>query len=501
MRADTYLHAAPLVSQPQRIKLPFLTPRTPASAEQHAVPARAVECSATSRRAAEDLVEGQPTRVSLFDEAIAVVRRPGQSTIAYVDRCPHRAAALSEGRLTASGNLQCSYHGWTFDEGGSCVSIPQVRDGAGAGGRACATALPCVDQQGIIWVCSTPGASPPMDTIVGLPELDREGWVSDDFVRDMPVDYTLLVENLVDPDHGLFAHQTPNFDSYAASSDHPMSVQSEPGRTSDKIVGRVDGVLKLTGKDEAAKSKALMGEKGSAQDIKSTLEFEPPCMVRWSRFDQEGKTSFITAFYAIPLGIGRSRLLIRYARSIAPWFKAPRWLFSMFLNGFLDQDTYLVASQQATTVGAELAAAQRMGLSSGPSDATAIGPAPDHSPPAGATGLQRRQLYCHRSPTDKLLLAVGQWLDDAVPHMPNRYRGLQGGHLAGAAAAALLLLPREVVLDRWECHTAICPSSRRAHSVLSTVRNTSGIAAAVAAVAVLSQLASGTQGLSSSTPW
>lgn len=32
-----------------------------------------------------------------------------------------------------------------------------------------------------------------------LPELDLEGWTSDDFVRDMPVDYTLLVENLLDP--------------------------------------------------------------------------------------------------------------------------------------------------------------------------------------------------------------------------------------------------------------------------------------------------------------
>ena len=32
-----------------------------------------------------------------------------------------------------------------------------------------------------------------------LPELDQEGWTTDDFVRDMPVDYTLLVENLLDP--------------------------------------------------------------------------------------------------------------------------------------------------------------------------------------------------------------------------------------------------------------------------------------------------------------
>ena len=28
-----------------------------------------------------------------------------------LDRCPHRAAALSEGRMTASGDLQCAYHG------------------------------------------------------------------------------------------------------------------------------------------------------------------------------------------------------------------------------------------------------------------------------------------------------------------------------------------------------------------------------------------------------
>jgi phenylpropionate dioxygenase-like ring-hydroxylating dioxygenase large terminal subunit len=41
----------------------------------------------------------------------------------------------------------------------------------------------------------------------GVPELDRDGWITNDFVRDFDVDYTLLLENLHDPDHGLFAHQ------------------------------------------------------------------------------------------------------------------------------------------------------------------------------------------------------------------------------------------------------------------------------------------------------
>lgn len=67
-----------------------------------------------------------------------------------------------------------------------------------------------------------------------LPELDAPGWTSDDFVRDMPVDFTLLLENLSDPDHGLFAHQTASFDSFAASAAHPMSVSTEPGPGGDK---------------------------------------------------------------------------------------------------------------------------------------------------------------------------------------------------------------------------------------------------------------------------
>lgn len=33
--------------------------------------------------------------------------------------------------------------------------------------------------------------------------------MANDFIRDFHIDYTLLLENLMDPDHGLFAHQVP----------------------------------------------------------------------------------------------------------------------------------------------------------------------------------------------------------------------------------------------------------------------------------------------------
>jgi pheophorbide a oxygenase len=39
------------------------------------------------------------------------------------DRCPHRLAPLSEGRVEAGAGregLMCSYHGWSFDARGAC---------------------------------------------------------------------------------------------------------------------------------------------------------------------------------------------------------------------------------------------------------------------------------------------------------------------------------------------------------------------------------------------
>ena len=68
----------------------------------------------------------------------------------------------------------------------------------------------------------------------GLPELDEPGWTSDDFIRDFPVDFTLVLTNVADPDHGIFAHQTPIFDSFAASAEYPMQVTTEPGRAGPK---------------------------------------------------------------------------------------------------------------------------------------------------------------------------------------------------------------------------------------------------------------------------
>ena len=43
----------------------------------------------------------------------------------------------------------------------------------------------------------------------------------------MPVDWLIVISNICDAHHGLFAHQAKTFDLFMASREHPVEVQEE----------------------------------------------------------------------------------------------------------------------------------------------------------------------------------------------------------------------------------------------------------------------------------
>jgi len=162
---------------------------------------------------AQDLKLNHPTQVTVFDVNFVVAKIPdgdsGEETVVCMkDRCPHKSAFLSEGRITSNGHFQCAYHGWTFDgTDGTCVEIPQIVDKKGdmpaISARACGTAVPAMIVQGMVWLF--PGgnlekalqAPPPPE----VPEMDMKGFRPVTVVRDFPIDYSILLENILDPDH------------------------------------------------------------------------------------------------------------------------------------------------------------------------------------------------------------------------------------------------------------------------------------------------------------
>jgi phenylpropionate dioxygenase-like ring-hydroxylating dioxygenase large terminal subunit len=58
---------------------------------------------------AQDMPTDKPTKVTLFDVDYVVAKLADGSVMCMEDRCAHKAAALSEGRVTSSGNFQCAY--------------------------------------------------------------------------------------------------------------------------------------------------------------------------------------------------------------------------------------------------------------------------------------------------------------------------------------------------------------------------------------------------------
>lgn len=175
-----------------------------------------------------DLDPSQPHRFVLLGSPLVIWydKNVGEWQ-AFKDVCPHRLVPLSEGRVNPQGQLECGYHGWSFSSTGRCEVLPQ--GGNRSNPRTCATVFPSTVKQGLLFVKPIPlprpqpdfshaglnGSSRSSDEVALLEddydvpvvqELNQSGWVSQDTWRDVPYDWSTLMENVLDSSHVPFTH-------------------------------------------------------------------------------------------------------------------------------------------------------------------------------------------------------------------------------------------------------------------------------------------------------
>src|SRR5271156_6130049 len=68
-------------------------------------------------------IEGKPLGRRFLDVPVVLFRDAEGNVAGLPDRCPHRFAPLSKGRLV-DGTVECPYHGLRFDGHGKCVDVP-----------------------------------------------------------------------------------------------------------------------------------------------------------------------------------------------------------------------------------------------------------------------------------------------------------------------------------------------------------------------------------------
>lgn len=145
----------------------------------------------------------KPFATELQGLPLVLFRNAQGQPVAFLDRCPHRNVPLSQGRVE-QGTLRCAYHGWRFDSAGTCVEVPGLKGEPEARSR-CAQTYATREQEGFVWVYSTPGVSPTHEPY-RFPLLDAPGYSTVRQILTAPSTVHAALENTLDVPHTAFLH-------------------------------------------------------------------------------------------------------------------------------------------------------------------------------------------------------------------------------------------------------------------------------------------------------
>ncbi|CAM9819899.1 unnamed protein product, partial [Ectocarpus sp. 4 AP-2014] len=411
----------------------------------------------------------QPYPVKLLGESLVVWKDPkDDGWKAFTDKCPHRWAPLSEGRVNQeTGRLHCIYHGWEFEGDGKCGSIPQAtpdaRDTAQNSNRACATVLPTKVVQGKLWVWpdSSPEGVKASESVapVVVPNLDLDNgdWGGNWYARDLAYGYDTLVENLVDPAHIPFAHHGVIGQRAQGS---PMAIQMEelaPGKE-----GFLTKPTGYSGRDMMRVSFRPPGLVYYENDYTEVLPFiakslPPPLRAAfWAmkkfnldkRVAMEGtdrdpsdRCLFYFIGYAVPTSPGRCRIFTRSPRNF--FLQHPviprRWRNSLAKEHLaqhkvLDGDSTALHVQERFLIN------------------------------AGQQGVkQPERTFYMPTQADVTIRAFRKWYNSRGGGGPPWAQGVDPSDLGP-------VLPREEILDRMVAHTKDCSACGKAYRVSGRVK-------------------------------
>jgi phenylpropionate dioxygenase-like ring-hydroxylating dioxygenase large terminal subunit len=143
-----------------------------------------------------------PVPATLLEQPLVLWRDATGRLQAWDDRCPHRGAQLSLGRVHGD-RLECAYHGWQFDGQGQCQRVPALPGFTPPMGH-CARAFEATEAHGLVWVRLArpegPDSAPPAFDDAGLRGLNCGPY-------DVATSAPRVVENFLDMAHFSFVHE------------------------------------------------------------------------------------------------------------------------------------------------------------------------------------------------------------------------------------------------------------------------------------------------------
>ncbi|HTA38845.1 MAG TPA: Rieske 2Fe-2S domain-containing protein, partial [Candidatus Acidoferrales bacterium] len=148
-----------------------------------------------------ELQRQRPLARTLCDVPLVLFRDSAGLAAVALDRCPHRNAPLSAGRVR-DGELECGYHGWRFDAAGRCTHVPGLQPDVRSN-KPVNRVVASAEAGGMVWASLEPPAGPP-----SLRDPDGGATACDSFVMTDRLTCGLVeaAENFLDGFHTHFVH-------------------------------------------------------------------------------------------------------------------------------------------------------------------------------------------------------------------------------------------------------------------------------------------------------
>ena len=136
-------------------------------------------------------------------ENLVFWRDRNRQIVVMRDRCPHRSAQLSLGRIV-NGNIECPFHGFQYSRAGEIALIPaNGRNGPKPEVFRCGT-LVSREAHGLVWVWH----GVPREEYPPLPWFDNlDGFSYSTFQAHWETDHTRAIEGMLDVSHLPFVHR------------------------------------------------------------------------------------------------------------------------------------------------------------------------------------------------------------------------------------------------------------------------------------------------------
>jgi nitrite reductase/ring-hydroxylating ferredoxin subunit len=158
---------------------------------------------------AEKLKRGQMVGKTMLNEPVLIGRDDQGQVFAMRDICPHQAVKLSQGHFDGK-DVQCPFHGWSFDTSGVCTDVPSLCSDQKINlGKICTRTFFCREVLGSVWVYfGNASNEKDLPEVPRAPGLDGASYQKTTTTLILPTHIDYAVAALIDTAHVPFVHKS-----------------------------------------------------------------------------------------------------------------------------------------------------------------------------------------------------------------------------------------------------------------------------------------------------